>query len=245
VNSKIKVDAVIAGAQKCATTSLAAALGSHPDVCLSRGKEAHLFDRRDVQKSGPSQDDLAMYFGHRLPHQLLLDATPSYIYLPGCIESLLRHNPDARVIVVVRHPADRAVSQYFHERSHGFEHRPLSLALMVERFRLARDQDPLELNSAHRHFSYVDRGRFEVQLARLSSLTSNVIIVNFHELISSPSTVINEIFRFLGLSPLSAPTLPTLNIGAQRAGPVGRWIAHVMTRKLWPLARLDPPSTTA
>jgi hypothetical protein len=239
LHRNLHVDAVIAGAQKCATTSLAAALGSHPDVCLARGKEAHLFDRRDVQQSGPSQADLAMYFEHRLPHQLLLDATPSYIYLPGCIESLLRHNPDVRVIIVMRRPADRAISQYFHERSHGFERLPLSLALMVERFRLARDHDPLEPNSAHRHFSYIDRGRYEMQLARLLSHTSNVIIVNFHELTTSPSTVLDDIFQFLGLSTLSAPTLPVLNVGTQKAGSFGRWIAHLMTRKLWPLAQLN------
>lgn len=237
----LQVDAVIAGAQKSATTSLAAALDAHPGVCLARGKEAHLFDRQDVQQSGPSQADLATFFSHRLAHQLLLDATPSYMFLPGCLEALLDHNPNAHVIIVLRDPTERAISHYFHERRLGREPLPLSLALVMEKRRLRRDRNPLGINSAHRLFSYANRGRYEQQLEKARSMTRNLMVIDFVDLIMSPGTVINAVFRFLGLEPLPSPDLPSLNAGTEKARWPGRWIARHMTRTFGYL----PPTHTA
>ena len=50
------VHVAVVGAQKCGTTSLAAVLDRHPQLCLAQGKEAHLFDRADVQRSGVDRD---------------------------------------------------------------------------------------------------------------------------------------------------------------------------------------------
>jgi hypothetical protein len=237
----LQIDVVIAGAQKCATTSLAAALAAHPGICLADGKEAHLFDRRDIQEAGPSQDDLSSFFAHRTPHQLLLDATPSYMYLPGCIEALVQHNPDVRVIVVLRNPAERAISQYFHQRRVGPEPYPLSLALLMEKRRLRRDQNPLSVDSAHRNYSYVSRGRYEWQIEKILALTNNLMVIDFVDLITSPSEVINAIFQYLDLPQILTPSLPTLNAGTGKAWLPGRWVARHMIRTF----RYPSPSITA
>lgn len=205
------IDVALIGAQKSGTTTLAALLAQHPSVCLAREKEAHLFDQLSVQEVGIDTDTLSRHFPHRERGQVLVDATPSYLYLPGCIESLTRHNPNARILVILRDPAERAVSHHAHEQRLGFERRSLPLALMLERFRLWRDRNPLGSHSAHRHFSYIDRGRYTKQLQRLSSLTPNYLIIEFSDLFTHPQATMDSIFAFLGLSSINIENVPKLN----------------------------------
>ena len=224
----LKVGAAIIGAQKSATTSFAHALSLHPGICLAQGKESHLFDRRDVQQQGPSDADLTAAFPNRKSGQILLDATPSYQYLPGCIEALLRHEPEVKLISILRSPAARAVSHHAHERRLGFENRCLTLALASERFRLRCDTDPLAENSAHRHWSYLDRGRYESQIRRILDLTPHLLLVDFDLLVRSTSASMERVFDFLGLEAVSIPTLPRLNIGSGRRRPFGTFVAQVL-----------------
>lgn len=207
----VALDAVIVGVQKSGTTSLAATLSRHPSLCLARDKETHLFDSHDVQQNGLTPDVLDHHFPGRRPGQLLVDATPSYAYLPGCMESLVRHCPGVRIVLVLRDPAERAVSHHAHETRLGFERRSFLAAIAAERWRLRRDRDPLAPNSAHRHFSYLDRGRYERQVAHLRRLTPHHKIVLFEDLLERTEDVINDIYRFLGVSTWHVGEFPHLN----------------------------------
>jgi hypothetical protein len=230
VGRPLRVGAAIIGAQKAGTTSLAATLATHPGICLASGKEAHLFDRPDVQARGPQSEDLERFFAHRRPGQVLLDATPSYLYLPGCIEALVRHEPAVRLIVVLRDPAARAVSHHAHEVRHNFERRRLVSALPLERRRLRRDRDPLAPDSAHRHSSYLDRGRYDKQLDRLRDVAAHVLVVRFEELVASPQRVLDAVTAFLGVDPLPIGHLPHLNGGDARQRRVVHRVLRVVTR---------------
>ncbi len=213
----MRVGAVIVGAQKCGTTSLAAALAAHPSICLATGKEAHLFDDPAVQSRGLSSARLAAAFAAHRDEELLLDATPSYLYLPGCLEALVRHNPDVAAIAVLREPADRAISHYEHERARGAERLPLPLALLAERRRLRSDTDPLAHGSAARVASYRDRGRYAPQLARLSALVSRTLLLSMEQLALDPGGTLLEVHRFLGIAPMRpVEAFPHLNVGAAK-----------------------------
>lgn len=180
-------------------------------MCGAKVKETHLFDQAKVQRDGLHSGALLEHFPDSQPGQMLMDATPSYLYLPGCIESLIKHNPNIRLLVVLRDPADRAVSHHAHERRLGHEHRSFPMSLALERIRLHRDRDPLMDSSAHRHFSYLDRGRYSQQLQRLSALSQNFLVISFSDLITNPQNVMNRIFTFLDLSPITVGEVPHLN----------------------------------
>ena len=85
------------------------------------------------------------------------------------------------------------------------------MSLALERIRLHRDRDPLMDSSAHRHFSYLDRGRYSQQLQRLSALSQNFLVISFSDLITNPQNVMNRIFTFLDLSPITVGEVPHLN----------------------------------
>ena len=66
------------------------------------------------------------------PGQVRGDITPFYLFhmaVPERIRSIL---PRARLIALLRDPVDRALSQYFHARRHGYEQLDLMSALEAE-----------------------------------------------------------------------------------------------------------------
>lgn len=228
----LSIDVAIVGAQRSGTTSLATALGEHPQICLALHKETHVFDRVDVQRGGPCDDLLQTFYPHRLPGQLLLDATPSYLYLPGCIGALVRHSPEVRLIVILRDPAARALSHHAHSRSRGSENRGAVPALLLERLRLGREVDPLREMSAHREWSYVDRGRYGPQLERLHSLIDNVHVVIFEQMITDPRATLLGIHRFLGIEEREDTSLEHLNSSNRRPQRGARLLARALTRNV-------------
>lgn len=183
-----------------------------------------------MQRRGPTEAEIEACFPHRRDGQILLDATPSYLYLPGCLEALVRHAPDVRVVVVLRSPAQRAVSQYGHERRLGTERLPFALALAAERRRLRRHPDPLARNSAHRHSSYLDRGRYAEQLERLRSLTAAHHIVMFTDLVADPGRVLDGIVDFLGVQRRPVTDVPRLNAGDGRQHRIATALARRLAR---------------
>lgn len=206
------VTAVIAGAQRCGTTSLARLLEQHPDVCLARDKEAHWFDDPAVQRSGVDKARFADRFSRCGAARILLDATPSYLYLPGCIEALHRHNPDAKMIAILRDPAERAHSQYAHEFKRGELKVPYWRALMQEEARLQGESNPLANGSAARVASLRDRGRYSRQVAHLLEWYPDALVLRFDELIDDAEITVRRITDHLGLEPFAAlPQLPWLN----------------------------------
>jgi hypothetical protein len=193
------VNAFIIGVMKSGTTSLARYLARHPDVCLCDKKEAHIFDQRRWQKNGVTADIVSTKFSSFSGEKIVLDATPTYVFAPGAIEAILRYNPASRFILILRSPVDRTISHYGHTTRAGGERRALLTALLLEPWRLWRESRTNPLGPVFRHRSYVARSLYFRQVRRLLSLTENVLILNFDELINDYSTVVARVCGFLGI----------------------------------------------
>jgi len=110
-------DFFIAGATRSGTTYLHHLLGVHPDVFMPGTKELHYFDNDRRYR-----EDLSGYrrrfHGYR-GERLIGEATPSYMmhewkaHRNGVAMARIgRHFPDAKIIISLRDPLTRAVSQY-------------------------------------------------------------------------------------------------------------------------------------
>ncbi len=213
------VDAALIGAQRSGTTTLASLLSAHPQIAMAEGKEAHLFDQREVQEHGPSQEQLAQFFSHATDGQLRMDATPIYLYLDGCLEALHRHNPKMRIIAVLRDPAERARSHHQLEWERGLEQQSFASALRAESDRLKVDPDPFAPHSARRIASYADRGRYAGQIERCRSWFPDALFLRFDELLTAPATTLERICDHLGVDPeFSFPPLTQLNATGRHEG---------------------------
>ena len=125
-----KLSFAIVGAIKGGTTALDYFLGQHPEVCTAIQKETHFFCR-DVFFRGdrPKYEWLDFSFpGHR-GETVVGEATPEYMYFATAVERMHTYNPDLKLVILLRDPADRAYSQYRMEVARGSERRSFAVAV--------------------------------------------------------------------------------------------------------------------
>lgn len=141
----------IVGAAKAGTTALYYLLNQHPGICFPVVKEPNFFSNRDheqdVVKPGTGPGDKSTTWTHSLEayhelyrcsdrHRFKLDASVSYLYSTRAACCIAGYSPDARIIIVLRNPVDRAWSHYKHLVRDGREHLSFEEALDREEERI-------------------------------------------------------------------------------------------------------------
>jgi len=91
-----------------------------------------------------------------------MEATPVYMYWLPAVSRLAEYNPETKLILILRDPIERAISQWEMEFSRGTESEVFEIAIEREREYLSRGQQ-------HRVRSYIDRGFYGVQIRRILS----------------------------------------------------------------------------
>jgi hypothetical protein len=168
---------------------------------MAKGKEVHLFDAADFEASWSVEYINRRYapFFESMPETNLWgEATPIYLYWSEIIPALKRYNPALKLIVLLRDPAERAISHYEMEKSRGNESLPLWLALLKEPKRLAGG-DKRAIDSSARCHSYTDRGFYARQLNVLREHfgDSQILIMENEELRSEHATSLKKVCDFL------------------------------------------------
>lgn len=102
-----KVDTQIVGAMRCGTTSLHGWLGQVPGVLASSPKEGQFFDR--FYENGIDWYHQT-YFGGYKNELALVDARPQNLMLSFAAARIKQYNPDSRIIIMVRNPILRWLS---------------------------------------------------------------------------------------------------------------------------------------
>lgn len=203
--SQPRVSFVIGGVQKGGTTALARFVAAHPDIALPRTKEAHMFDDASFDPSWSVGDVDARYETHFENRQARLygDATPIYILHPLLIRRIAAYNPGMKWILILRHPVERALSQYHMERSRGHERLPFWLALLLEGRRLRGRLDDCSRSSPMSRHSYRLRGDYARQLDALYAAfpPGQVLVLRNEELARKPREVMRRVWDFLCVEP--------------------------------------------
>jgi hypothetical protein len=207
----LPVEFMIIGAQKAGTTALSQFLGQHPRLAMAEGKEAHIFDAGNEVLRLPPAAVNALYtplFKAAKTGALWGEATPIYLYWPPIIPALNSYNPHLKIIVILRDPVGRAVSQYQMERARGNESLPMWLAFWLEPLRLCWARG--ELNKPHRCHSYVARGLYASQLAHLRAHfpDGQILVLENNELRQQHQKTLNKVYAFLNINPLEVIAEP-------------------------------------
>jgi Sulfotransferase domain len=97
------------GAQKAGSTWLHHLLSSHPDIYMPQSrKEVHYFDWHFHKGLEWYQD----FFADAGQAKALGEISPDYLHDPEAPKRIAQLLPEARLIVILRHPVDRAYSHY-------------------------------------------------------------------------------------------------------------------------------------
>lgn len=189
------VDFIVIGAQKAGTTALFDYMGEMPGLSLARTKEVHFFDDESVDWSQPDYRPYHSQFDWEGPG-LRGEATPIYIYWPNALGRIRRYNSQVRLVLLLRDPVERAWSHWRMETARGAETRPFGWCIRQGRQRLFGG----EPWGSHREFSYVERGFYGEQVARLLRLfpREQVLIETAEALRQDPNRVLDRLAGFLG-----------------------------------------------
>jgi hypothetical protein len=190
------IDIMIIGVEKAGTTSLLRYLGEHPSIATHQAMEFPYFVKDELYTKG--YDALhAEYFTASSNESFLLAKSVGCIYWPTGPERLKLHNRNMKLIVMLRHPVDRAHSAYWFAVQKGREH--------LKTFEEAIDQEHSRLTGGHdyhnRYHAYLKRGLYAAQLSALLEVfpEKQVKVVILEEFKKSPDVVIKDIFAFMGL----------------------------------------------
>ncbi len=207
----------IVGAAKCGTSSLYYYLKQHPQVFMSEAKEPQFFldDKGGV-------NDRAVYerlFEAVTDEKAVGEATTAYLYAeesPGLIKAAV---PDARIIILLRNPAEMAYSLWRYICRIGKRGESLSFvdALKAEDGRM-KDPEFRMGETWHAQFYYFHRGLYYEQVKRYIDTfgRDNVKVFIFEDFAKDPVRICREAFMFLGVYPDFVPDLRKKNVGNVR-----------------------------
>lgn len=205
-----------AGAVRAGTTFLYERLAGHPEVYMSPVKEPNYFARADGPSwmDGLDGEELRRYLDGPMPpaHNALVadwddylalfrgagaepvvgEASPSYLYSERAPGEIAAACPDARVVLSLRHPVERARSH------HGMD---VAIGTTSGDFAEALGPAPgpdhpyvaggLYAEPLERYLDAVGPGRLRVYL--------------FEELTAEPDRVLRDLAGFLGIDPSGFP----------------------------------------
>ena len=213
-------DALIIGAPKAGTSALHAALAHHPQIYASPVKEPKYYmcwDAPPPAYTGPGdphsnqewiwrRDDYELLFQQAPEGAVRLESTPFYLYMPGARRRIAEELAEARLIIIVRDPIDRAYSNWMHLWVDGLE--PISdfvEAWHAEDRRVAAGWAPF--------WHYRRLGRYGEQLADLFRLVERerVFVLRYWQLVSQPTETLNRVAEFLGIDQDQVTTIPPDN----------------------------------
>ena len=204
---------LIGGMQKAGTSALARYLRAHPSLRLPAGKEAHVFDMPAFDDTWSTADIDALYVPHLAAGAsgyLCGDATPIYAFHPTLVRRIARYNPGMRWILLLRDPAERALSHYHMEKDRGAESWPLWPALLLERWRLRGHLHDFSTESPLRSHSYLARGDYARQLDTLLEHfpRAQVLLLRSDALRRDPTATLARAWDFLGVDAPAAAIAP-------------------------------------
>lgn len=213
-------DALIMGAPKAGTSALHAALAQHPQIYASPVKEPKYYmcwDAPPPAYRGPGdahsnqewiwrRADYEALFRDASEDAVRLESTPFYLYLRGARRRIAEELPEAKLIIIVRDPIDRAYSNWMHLWVDGLE--PISdfvAAWHAEDSRVVAGWAPF--------WHYRRLGRYGEQLADLLSRVERerVFVLRYWQLVSQPSQTLSRVARFLGIDEDQVTTIPPDN----------------------------------
>jgi len=182
----------IVGAPRAGTTSIFEFLKQTKGVFMPSRKELHYFSniKREYLSPPPIRDKkkyLAL-FDKAKDYVAIGEASPSYLWDPESPKLIHETIPNAKIIIILRDPVERAYSQFLLRVSGGKTYS------FSEAIKLAIDSPENYYNSL-----IIDGGWYYEQVKRYLDTfgTSNVKVIIFEEFVKNTTKIIMEILELL------------------------------------------------
>ncbi|MGY1691433.1 sulfotransferase family protein [Geodermatophilus sp. SYSU D01105] len=227
---------LVIGAARSGTTALYEYLEEHPGLFLTDPKEPHYYALAGTRPAftGPGDPqtinrlavtDRAAYaelYRRARPDQLRGEASVSTLYHPAAVTRLRDEVPDARLVCVLRDPADRAFSAYTFMRARGWE--------PCDTFEAALADEARRIDAGWHHiWHYTGMSRYGGQLRHVLDVfpRDQLLVLRHEDLVADPDAVVRRVYAFLGVPAVERTVQPD----PHRSGePRSRFLSQIVTR---------------
>ena len=189
----------IVGAEKAGTTSLYEYLKDDPGVFLSDIKEPNFFTVNIKPEHFfcsviRDKKQYLKLFSSAKEEIAIGEASPIYLMDPETPQLIKKTVPNAKIIILLRDPIQRALSSYFNSVRSGWESRPFNDVI-----RWANDLRKKNEDLTSRII--IEAGFYSDQVRRYLDIfgTEHVKIIIFEEFIQDPEKVTLQVLEFLGV----------------------------------------------
>jgi len=229
---------LIIGAARSGTTALARFLDQHPDVFMCDPKETHFlsFAGEQVDFQGPGDatminqravTDAAAYsqlFSSAQQQQAMGEGSVSTLYYhEKSIKNIQQYAPQAKMVVVLRNPVERAYSSFLYMTARGNE--PL------DSFAASLDAEPERIrNRWHHIWHYTKMGFYydQLQAFRQAFGDERMLMILSEDLKKNSQATLAQVFTFLGVdASFQADTQKAINSSGK---PKNQLVSQIMNR---------------
>lgn len=201
-------DFFICGAARSGTTALWHCLKQHPQLflpCEYLSKEPAFYCLSNQRFGISSRAEYENLLADAKPGQLVGEASGAYLTSPESPLLIYNDNPLAKFIILLRNPADRAYSLYKWMRTHGYEMAEcFQEALMLEKIRVCNATFFHDNPQYFYNYLYFTTGiyiNYITNYLRVFGQNQCLFLIS-EQLFSEPMTVLQVVFRHLGVDPL-------------------------------------------
>ena len=196
----MKVDFFIVGAPKAGTTSLYHYLSEHPQVEMSSQKEPDYFSDKAIHQQG-------MYYGKNRVNTLdkyeslfvqkegvvYGEGSVSYLFYDNVAEDIKKYNPNAKIIIMLRNPIERAFSHYLMD---------YRLGLVSDSFENIITKKSKHKNAHLFYQQYIEVSKYANQIQRYLDFfeKENILFIDYEDLKNNVSKTVDQVYDFLNIS---------------------------------------------
>ncbi len=225
---------LIIGAPKAGTTSLYQYLKQHPQVYMSYPKEPHFFSFGEMDLTGlaprmpPRTIRTARVYDRLFDgvrgEKAVGEASTTYLASRRAADRIAQRLPGAKLIAVLRQPAERAYSSYLmHRQLFGEEAPTFAAALQNEQYAIDHDLRP--------RLHYRNTGYYYQHLSYYYGLfpREQVRVLLHEDLRDRPLETIREIFSFLDVDDTFVPDVSLkYNVSGVPRNSVATWLLRAV-----------------
>ncbi|MGZ3882980.1 MAG: sulfotransferase family protein [Bacteroidia bacterium] len=223
---RIKPSFFIIGVQKGGTTSLSQYLEQHPAVIQPQRKDIYYFNNELKYAKGEKfyrahfalQAYKAAYDLMHGVKSVTFDPTPNYFEAPGAAEKIHNDFKQAKLVLMLRNPIDRAFSSYQMAKRFGYESFSFEQALDAEEQRLVAEKEFYQGKPYHSYvyqrLSYKKRGAYINYIKSWKTLFGEkLLIIKSEDFFEDTPKQMKLISEFLGLKAFDGHTFEVFNKG--------------------------------
>jgi hypothetical protein len=209
-------DFVVAGAARAGSTAVVESLRSHPDVFVTQPKEPHYLAYAGGRPEFSGPGDEATINSVAVTEQdaylrLFHAAADGQVRGEGSVSTLYQHdralprladlNPQARVVLILRNPVDRAYSSFQYLRNRGYEEQPDFLAAVAE-------EEDRRRAGWHHLWHYTAMSHYADAVAHTLEVfgEDRVLVCWYDDLATRPDETLHRVHAFVGADPARRST---------------------------------------